>query len=121
MSKRDTMLLLEDMRESALKIRKYTDGLNYESFIADEKTIDATARNISVIGEAANRIDPEFRLQNPEIEWRRIRGLRNRIIHDYFGIDLEIVWSIIEYDLIGLIDQLEELIDKHKLENPDKN
>ena len=93
----------------------------YESFIADEKTIDATVRNFSVMGEAANRIDPEFRLQNPEIEWSRIRGLRNRIIHDYFGIDLEIVWSIIEYDLIGLIGQLEELIDKHKLENPDKN
>lgn len=118
MSKRDILLLLEDMQESAIKIKKYTAGMNYESFMADEKTIDATIRNFSIIGEAANRMDPHFRSQNPTIEWRRIRGLRNRIIHDYFGIDLAIVWSIIEYDLTGLIVQLEELIKKSKIDNP---
>lgn len=63
MSKRDTLLLLEDMLEAATKIRKYTNGLNYESFLKDEKTIDATVRNFEIIGEAANRIDPRFQTE----------------------------------------------------------
>ena len=114
MSKRDRLLLLEDMLESASKIKKYTNGLDNDSFMNDEKTIDAVIRNFEIIGEAANRIDPDFRIKNPEIEWKRIRGFRNRIVHDYFGIDYGIVWSIIENDLDRLIDQLDELIKKYK-------
>ena len=110
MSKRDNILLLEDMLQSALKIKQYTDNLDYNAFISDDKTIDAVVRNFEIIGEAANRIDPDFRTNNPEIEWKRIRGFRNRIIHDYFGIDYEIVWTIIESYLDELIDWLETLI-----------
>jgi len=65
---------------------------------------------LEIIGEAANRVDLDFKAMNPDIEWNRIRGLRNRIVHDYFGIDYEIVWSIIENDLKGLIDRLKKLI-----------
>lgn len=114
MSKRDNLLLLEDMLESSLKVKKYTNRLNYESFLDDEKTVDATVRNFEIIGEAANQIGSDFRLKNPEIEWKRIRGFRNRIVHDYFGIDYEIVWSIIEDDLDELINNIEELIKNHK-------
>lgn len=112
MSKRDLILLLEDMLESALKIKRYTTNLDYDSYLADDKTIDAVVRNFEIIGEAANRIDPDFRMINPEIEWNRIRGFRNRIVHDYFGIDNEIVWTIIENDLENLIEQLEFVISK---------
>ncbi len=76
----------------------------------DDKTIDAVVRNFEIIGEAANRIDPDFRIVNSEIEWNRIRGFRNRIVHDYFGIDYEIVWTIIENDLDNLIEQIESVI-----------
>jgi uncharacterized protein with HEPN domain len=76
----------------------------------DDKTIDAVVRNFEIIGEAANRIDPDFRIVNSEIEWNRIRGLRNRIVHDYFGIDYEIVWTIIENDIENLIEQIETAI-----------
>lgn len=107
MSKRDTFLLLDDMLQSAQKIQRYTEGMDYESFISDEKTLDAVVRNFEIIGEAANRIDPDFRDQNPEIEWNRIRGFRNRIIHEYFGIDYEIVWEIIQEYLDELIEWLE--------------
>lgn len=110
MSKRDNLLLLEDMLQAANKIKQYTDNLDYDAFISDDKTIDAVVRNFEIIGEAANRIDPDFRTNNSEIEWKRIRGLRNRIIHDYFGIDYEIVWTIIESYLDELIDWLESLI-----------
>ncbi len=114
MSKRDVLLLLDDMLQSAQKIKRYTKDIDYDSFLNDDKTIDAVVRNFEIIGEAANRVDPDFRDSNPEIEWRRIRGFRNRIVHDYFGIDYEIVWSIIETYLDELIDWLETVIDDNK-------
>ncbi|TAI48346.1 DUF86 domain-containing protein [Flagellimonas allohymeniacidonis] len=110
MSKRDNSLLLLDMLEGAEKILKYTSDLNYESFLDDEMVIDAVARNFEIIGEAANRIDPDFQSAHPQIEWQRITGFRNRIIHEYFGIDYEIMWTIIQENIGELIDELKELI-----------
>ena len=112
MSERDISLLLGDMLESALKIKRYVEGMDYESFISDEKTVDAVVRNFEIIGEAANRIDPDFKIRYPELEWKRIRGFRNRIIHEYFGIDFEIVWTIIEEDIDNLTDWLEVLVNE---------
>lgn len=114
MSKRDKILLLEDMLDSALKIKKYTAEHDFDSFIKDDKTIDAVVRNFEIIGEAANRIDPDFRLVNPELEWNRLRGFRNRIVHEYFGIDYEIVWSIIESYLDNVINLLQVFIEENK-------
>ena len=74
--------------------------------------IDAVARNFEIIGEAANRIHPDFKNKNPQIEWIRITGFRNRIIHEYFGIDYEIMWTIIEENIIELIDKLKQLLDQ---------
>lgn len=110
MSKRDNTLLLLDMKESSGKILKYTSGLNYDSFISDDKTIDAVVRNFEIIGEAANRIAEDFKAKNPQIEWRKLRGFRNRIVHEYFGIDYEIVWSIVEQDIKELIFQINQLL-----------
>jgi uncharacterized protein with HEPN domain len=110
MSKRSDTLLLEDMLDSASKIRRYTIGIDYSAFVEDDKTIDAVVRNFEIIGEAANKINPDFRSKHPEIEWNRIRGLRNRIVHDYFGIDYEIVWEIVESYLSELIERLEVLL-----------
>lgn len=109
MSKRDTLLLLNDMLQAAEKIKRYTSGMDYDAFVADEKTMDAVVRNFEIIGEAANRIDPDFRTKNPEVEWKRIRGFRNRIVHDYFGVDYEIVWDIITTYLDELIEWLEAI------------
>ncbi len=117
MSKRDTLLLLDDMLQSAQKIKRYTNDLDFDSFLSDDKTIDAVVRNFEVIGEAANRVDPDFRHSNPEIEWKRIRGFRNRIVHDYFGIDYEIVWNIVETYLVEMIDWLETIIENNKTSN----
>ncbi len=68
MSKRDNILLLEDMLDAALKIIKYTTNLNFETFLKDDKTIDAVIRNFEIIGEAANKVEPDFKVQYPEIE-----------------------------------------------------
>ena len=114
MSKRDAILLLEDMLESAQKIKRYTKDLDFDAFISDDKTIDAVVRNFEIIGEAANRLDSNIREKFPEMEWNRIRGFRNRIVHEYFGIDYEIVWSIIESYLDELIAWLETIIKELK-------
>jgi uncharacterized protein with HEPN domain len=94
MSKRDITLLLTDILESAQKIIKYTDGLSFQDFLADSKTIDAVVRNFEIIGEAANRLAEDFKDEQGHIGWKRLRGFRNRIIHDYFGLDYQIVWLL---------------------------
>ena len=102
MSRRATPLLVEDIWEAIEKIQRYVAGLDHDTFTKDDKTIDSVVRNLEIIGEAANRLPENFRAQHPEIEWRRIIGLRNRIVHDYFNIDVEIVWEIIRKDLPNL-------------------
>ena len=96
MSRRNPMLLIVDMIDSGQKIMAYTHAMSYDDFILDSKTVDAVIRNFEIIGEAANRLPEGFKEQYPEIEWHRIRGLRNRVVHDYSGIDYAIVWQIIE-------------------------
>ena len=110
MSKREPNLLVEDIIESGKKILAYTSNLSFEDFTKDEKTIDAVIRNFEIIGEAANRLPDNFKENHPEIDWQRIRGFRNRIVHDYFGIDFTIVWKIKNSFLPTLISKLETLI-----------
>ncbi|HWZ15244.1 MAG TPA: DUF86 domain-containing protein [Mucilaginibacter sp.] len=113
MSNRQPKLLLEDILESAEKIITYTESLTYDEFIADGKTIDAVIRNFEIIGEAANRLPDELKDNSSEIDWHKLRGLRNRIIHGYFGINYKIIWSIIQEYLHELISQIKKLIDAY--------
>jgi uncharacterized protein with HEPN domain len=99
MPKRNVALLLEDVVSAIGKIERYTDGLGREAFLADEKTIDAVVRNLEIIGEAARTVPDDFAAAHPGVPWQRIAGLRNRIVHDYFGLDLEIIWQILQVDL----------------------
>jgi uncharacterized protein with HEPN domain len=93
MSKREPGLLIEDIIEAPHKILEYTSGMSFDEFSKDSKTIDAVIRNFEIIGEAANRFDQDFKEQHNEIDWARLRGFRNRIVHHYFGIDHSIVWQ----------------------------
>ena len=110
MSKRTPTLLVEDILESCHKIMDYTKDVSFENFTADSKTIDAVIRNFEIIGEAANRSPEELKDLHQDIDWFRIRGFRNRIVHDYFGIDYSIVWQIKETYLPQLIKNLEEIV-----------
>jgi len=109
MSKRTPNLLVSDILDSAQKILDYTRDLSFENFITDSKTIDAVIRNFEIIGEAANRLPEEFKEKYPSIDWHRIRGFRNRIVHDYFGIDFSIVWQIRDSFLPGMIADLQKI------------
>jgi uncharacterized protein with HEPN domain len=104
MSKRNAQLLIADILESGWKILEYTKGQTYDEFVSDNKTIDAVVRNFEIIGEAANNLSESFKEQHPDIDWHRIRGFRNRIVHDYFGIDYNIVWEIKQSFLPGLLE-----------------
>ena len=112
MSKRTPQLLLEDILESSRKILLYTDGLSFEQFLADDKTIDAVIRNFEIIGKAANRLPEEIKEQYSGIDWSRIKGFRNRIVHDYMGIDYKIVWLIKESFLPQLMQDVKVILAK---------
>ena len=108
MPKRDADLLIQDMLTAMYRIESYTTGHDHDSFLRDEKTIDAVVRNLEVLGEAARQLPGEFVNLHPHVPWGLISGLRNRIVHDYFGLDLEIIWQIISKDLSPLKIQLEK-------------
>ena len=109
MSRRTPELLIEDIIDSGSKILDYTKDLSFEDFLADSKTVDAVIRNFEIIGEAANLLPEEFKEKYPDIDWHRIRGFRNRIVHDYFGIDYTIVWQIRNLFLPETIQKLKSI------------
>jgi uncharacterized protein with HEPN domain len=87
------------MLERVKRIERFVTGVEREGFLQDEKTADSIVRNLEVIGEAASRLPQEFKNQHPEIPWRQIVGLRHRIVHDYFDVDLDLVWTIVRAEL----------------------
>ncbi len=99
MSKRPIDLLLNDIRQAIDRIEQYIKNLSFDDFSDDQKSVDAVVRNLEIIGEAASRLPDEFREKYSEIEWYKVVGLRHRIVHEYFGIDLEIIWQILQKDL----------------------
>ena len=114
MSERHPKLLLQDILDSVEKIVSYTQRLTYDEFINDSKTIDAVVRNFEIIGEATNRLPDEIKEVNPEIDWHKIKGLRNRIVHNYFGIDYNIIWTIKEQFLDTLIVRIRSILDSYQ-------
>lgn len=109
MSERNIPLLLQDIRVSVSRIMEYTKGMTFDMYETDTKTKDAVERNFEIIGEAASRIPEEFKNLHPQIEWRIIKDFRNFIIHEYFGIDSQIVWDTIQYRLPDLLDDINGL------------
>lgn len=105
---------LKKMIEYIEKSLKYTEGYTREQFENDMKTVDATVFNISQIGELVKNISDQTKKKYNKIEWNMIKGLRNRIIHDYEGISLKNIWHILECDILELEEQLNEIIENEK-------
>lgn len=83
--------------------------MDRQAFLADDRTTDSVVRNLEVIGEAASRLPEDLRNLHPDIPWRRIAGLRNRIIHEYFDVDLELLWEVLATELPALKAQLQQI------------
>ena len=91
------------------KIEKYSANMSYEDFMKNDLIVEACVFNLSQMGELANKLDETYREKYSNIAWKQIYGLRNRIVHDYEGVNLKLVWEIIEYDLPELKEKLSEL------------
>ena len=101
---------LNDILNAIQKIERYSRGLTFESFSKNELMQDAIVRNLEIIGEAVKNIPQNIRDMMPEIEWKKIAGLRDILIHAYFGIDVEVVWDIIKNKVPQLKEKILELI-----------
>ena len=112
--KRSYRLFVEDILESVDKIERYVKGMSYDNFVENEMIIDAVIRNLEVIGEASKNIPENIREQYTTIPWRRIIGLRNIMIHGYFGIDLSIIWEIITKNLPETKPSIVEMLNNLK-------
>jgi uncharacterized protein with HEPN domain len=101
---------IQDILEAIAEIREFTRSMSFEQFRDDPKTLKAVALDVIVIGEAAAHVPDEVAEAHAEIAWSLIRGMRNRLVHDYFGMDPEIIWDTIQNDLPPLIEPLSELL-----------
>ncbi|MEK6714765.1 MAG: DUF86 domain-containing protein [Candidatus Omnitrophota bacterium] len=99
MSKRADKDLLSDIKESILRINRYSDKVTYAEFMRDTKIQDAVVRNIEIIGEAVKNLSEAERRKYPKVPWKELAKMRDRLIHHYFGVNYEIVWSIIREEL----------------------
>ena len=105
-------LYLQDMIDFAERAVTYTAGLDQDSFIDDERTYDATLRNLELLGEAATRIPDEVRKTNMQVPWRQLIAMRNRLAHGYSGLDDDVIWDIIQTDLPDLLAGLRRLMEE---------
>lgn len=107
---RDYRVYLEDIREAIARIGRYTVGLSFAAFSADEKSLDAVIRNLEIIGEAAKSVPDTIRAAYPQVEWKKIAGLRDILAHHYFDVDLVIIWDILQTKLPTLAEQIEDIL-----------
>jgi uncharacterized protein with HEPN domain len=101
---------LRDMLENTNRAIQFIEGMNYEAFSKDDKTVYAVIRAVEIIGEATRNIPEEIRSKYPEIPWRDASDMRNKLVHRYFGINLEVIWETLNEDLPMLATALHEII-----------
>lgn len=110
--KKDSEIFLGHILESIKKIEEFTMGVSKEKFLRDIKLQDAVIRRIEIIGEAAKNIPQNFREKHPYIEWAEMAKTRDKLIHGYFGVDIELTWNIIQTDIPLLKRKIEKVISK---------
>ena len=111
MKYKEPIFFLQDIQNSVEKIFKYTKDISYEEFVSNDMIKDAVERNFEIIGEAVKNLPEDFRSQYPHIPFKQIAGMRDKLIHDYFGVDYEIVWKTIKDKLPQFCKEIIKLIE----------
>jgi uncharacterized protein with HEPN domain len=101
---------LNDILEAASRIATYTEAMTFDQFLTDFKTQDAVIRNLEIIGEATKQVPDRVRQIAPHIPWKSIAGMRDKLIHQYFGVNLDIVWNVGRGDLSALVKAVETIL-----------
>jgi uncharacterized protein with HEPN domain len=108
--KKDSLIYIEHIYTCIQKVIHYTQNFDENMFLENELVQDAVIRNFEIIGEATKNLDHDFRLKYPQIEWKKIAGMRDKLIHDYIGVDLWAVWNVVEKILPTLKIQIESIL-----------
>lgn len=108
--KKDPIIYLNHILDCINKIQTYTIGMDKDEFLNKSLIQDAVIRNLEIIGEAAKHLNQGFRSKYPQIEWKKIAGMRDKLIHDYIGVDLWAVWGVIEEIIPKFNEQIQEII-----------
>lgn len=111
---KDNLIFLEHILENIVDLEEFTRGINKQALLNNKEKQRAVIRQIEIIGEAAKNLSGDFRKKYPSIPWREIIGTRDKLIHHYFGVDLEILWKMIENEVPKLKSEIEEIINKEK-------
>ena len=103
---RASKLYIADILDSIRSIEAYVKGLSFKKFCSNKMVVDAVIRNFEIIGEASKNISVQIKSAHKEIPWKEMAGMRDKMTHEYFGVDLKIVWKTVKYSLPGLKKQL---------------
>jgi uncharacterized protein with HEPN domain len=110
MSKRDVKIILKEILNEINKIDKFTKDIDYETFVSNEMRLYAVIRCLEVIGEGVRQLPEDFKKSHSSLEWRKIVDLRNILIHQYFGIELKIIWDVVKNKIPVLKHYIEEIL-----------
>lgn len=114
MSERTDGDFLSDIQEAVRRIEVYTAAMTYEAFLADIRTQDAVIRNLEIIGEATKNLSAGLRARYAQVPWKGMAGVRDRLIHHYFGVNLDIVWQIATSELPEVASQIQGILQREQ-------
>ncbi len=100
---------IADILAAIKETEEFTRGMSYKTFSSDKKTINAVIRSLEIMGEAAKRVPDHVKEKYPDIPWKRMAGMRDKLIHEYSGVDLEIVWTVVKEELPPIKPFIEKL------------